>query len=295
MRQLLHVLAVQWLSLLLGTTPTSPQSRAAARHLVLEFPDVGSPATYRVEAKLGGVLHRQWTWYPASISLCHENSRCQALLPMPDVRCALFRIVDLSDDGAPFRIVTPRLRPADGLLFPFDSALIEFGTNDDLDDLPRFESYRDMVAGVHYVPGDVIVGFTEDTEEEAAVALFQGAGVPFDSSFPHMFAVQCRVISGTPGQYIEALEESDIVLWADKISSGLIVQFNVRATVEAARELLSSFGGLAPEWGNIIRAPKWGVIKVDPGKELAWIVALESLPCVRYAELNGIGHNCSLQ
>lgn len=275
MRRLAFLLLVSAL-FSLSVAPAHCQSPSAPTHLVIEFSDIVSPVMHQVEAQIGG-----------------GSGVFRATLEMPDVRCAFFRIRRLTGDAPDqLKVLSQSVRLAEGPVFPFDEAILDY-TNASLRDLPRFLSYREG----SYLIGKVVVGFKDDTDEEEVITMFEAGAVPFKSNFPHTFAVWCIVTSGDPGGYIMQLEQSDIVMWAEQKGDvsyyyptppRLLVKFNARASMEAARELISGLRGL--EWDEVSVAPKWGVITVQPGKEYAWILALEADPRVEYAhpDWNGI-------
>jgi len=151
---------------------------------------------------------------------------------------------------------------------------------------------------VDYVPGKVRCGFTAETTEEDATAVLASTGAPFEVHFLRFLpGLWCRVTSGDVWEHIARLEESDIVHSAD-LGGGpgsgtwILVTFNLRATLEGARELLSSTEGLEPDWESAYgfhgEGLKWGVIEVTPGFEFASILALEAHPNIAYAELCGV-------
>ena len=282
-------------SLSLFEDRTFSEDPPAPHHLILEFSDDGPPALHQVQAKIAHGLNGQWTWVPANISRSENSALYKATVEMPDVGCAVFRVKRLTPcDPDDLKALAPRLCAAGGPIFPLDQAFIQSCTNDDLKDLMGREWYRELVPGVHYAPGHVVVGFADDTDEHDVVALFEAAGVPFNSHFPRMFSVPCVITSGDISHHVRTLEQSAIVLWAQQRGGMLLVQFNVRATMETAERLLSSIEGLQPQWDRINVAPKWGVVEVEPGSEFAWILALETHPWVRYAVVDRLGGPASL-
>lgn len=153
-----------------------------------------------------------------------------------------------------------------------------------------------------YVPSNVIVGFHENVTEEEAIKLFDSYGLKFKSNFPKMFSVFANYkpeIIGTEGYSIrkeiaDAIVNKDkeingkdfIVLWAEPRLGKILIQFNMLATENTAKELLNSFEGLEIE--SINYGSKGGSVIVPPGSEFEWICRLQENPDIEYAELNFI-------
>ena len=151
-----------------------------------------------------------------------------------------------------------------------------------------------LVNAQDYVPGDVIVGFYDNVTEDEASTLIESYGLSWESHFPNIFSFWVKVLTGSPEDYIDDLESSDIVLWADYRGNPqgepgakyILVQFNIKATNQTAHELIDSFSNLEVSSSNYV--PKWGVVKVPEGEEQKWIETFEKEKIVIYAELNGI-------
>ena len=146
----------------------------------------------------------------------------------------------------------------------------------------------------NYVPGNIIVGFYDNTTEDEAIALVESYGLSWEPLSPKLFSFWVKVLMGSPEDYIDDLEDSNIVSWADYRGNPqgeadvkyILVQFNIRAIYEAAHELIDFFDGL--EVSSIIYAPIWGRINVPEGEEQKWIETFEKEGIVKYAELIGI-------
>ena len=145
-----------------------------------------------------------------------------------------------------------------------------------------------------YAPGEIIVGFYDTVTESEADYLVKSYNLIWVSQFPDMFAYWVKVLDGDPAYYISRLEESNIVLWAEVRGNPqgepgatyILVQFNMNATEETAKQLINSLGGL--EISSIVVFPKWGVVNVPVGEELQWIETFKNEPIVKYAQLNWI-------
>ena len=142
-----------------------------------------------------------------------------------------------------------------------------------------------------YVPGDVLVGFHDDVDEQQADAMVASHGLRWTSYFSKMFFVWVEVVSGDPAEHASRLSESTIVAWAEQRGTPegregvyLAVEFNETATVESAEALIASDPGL--RISSIQFPPKWGAVHVEPGSEQHWIEVLQKEPIVRYAQLN---------
>ena len=143
-----------------------------------------------------------------------------------------------------------------------------------------------------YKPGEVIVGFHDNVTEDQACALIKSYGLSFEGEFEKTFSFWVKVLKGSPKDYIDDLESSDIVSWAkwsgnphgEPGAKYIEVQFNTRATYQTARKLIDSFKDL--EVSSAIYPPNWLVIKVTEGEEEKWIKTFEKEKIVKYAQLN---------
>lgn len=152
------------------------------------------------------------------------------------------------------------------------------------------------VSAQGYVPGEILVGFTDDTSEDEADALIKSYGLTWEPQFQKSFSYWAEVENGLLEDHIKNLESSEIVDWAarrgypegEKGASYLLVQFVEDAGDEEARNLLNSLEGISlVEKTSSNNASRWGVVKVPVGEELKWVDKFSEEDIVRYAELNG--------
>jgi len=265
--------------------PALSQETSPTKHLVIQFQDPGPPAIHKVEGKVGADPDLPWLYVPAGVSRPDPSLPFEARLEVPDAECAVYRVKRLAGtEVPPMCVLSVGIAQAAGVICPIDSAYPASVCNKELQNELRF---RGLVPGKNYVPGEVIVGFNPSVPKEEAVALFSALGLPFEPHFPCIFHLDCGVISGDIAEHIERLEDSGIVLHTYIRSEDTIsVSFNCFATISSAAELLSSIEGLEPDWSTYLEAEKFGVVYVPEAHEFAWIVALEHVPGVTYAEPN---------
>jgi len=262
------------------------QEPSPKSHFVIGFRDPGPPGIHLVEARLGSDRDDRWVRVPANISL-EADGTFQATTEVADAKCSFFRVARPSgDESGPPGIVSMTLGPAIGVIFPTDVSYPALVRNKELSDLTRFYGLR---PGVDYLPGRVVVGFRSWVTEEQAALMLQAAGLSFSLSFPKVFHVDCRVLWGDTAEHIRRLEESGIVRCVDQREGWLTVNFRANVTVEAADALLSSIEGLGPDWTSYLLSPRYGVVYVPEGSEFAWILALELVPAIAYAEPSYLG------
>lgn len=145
-----------------------------------------------------------------------------------------------------------------------------------------------------FAPGEIIITFYDKVTEEEARALVKSHSLIWESHFPRLFRFWVKVLIGSPEDYIDDLESSNIVLWANHRGNPqgepgakyILVQFNIRATNETAHELIESFAGLKVSSSHY--GLKWGVVKVPEGEEQKWMETFEKEDLVRHAQLNRI-------
>jgi hypothetical protein len=149
--------------------------------------------------------------------------------------------------------------------------------------------------GVDYVPGDVLVGVPKWLWSSEIVTFFEPYCMATEVGRSlDLFSMWIVVLEGDVGQVINELESSDIVMWADQrgwsggpvSGATVLVQFNLSATINAARDLVDSIEGV--EWLKTGLKPKWARVNVPVGSEGEWICEFEKDPMVRYAQPNYI-------
>jgi len=146
---------------------------------------------------------------------------------------------------------------------------------------------------INYIPGHILVGFEDDVTVEEVNILVNSFDLDWESHFPDKFSFWVKVLNGSPEDFIEDLEASEIVLWAehrgnpqDSSSEYILVQFNIFATEQTAMQLINSFDNL--EFSSINSAPKWGIVQVPIGEEQKWIEVFQNKEGVTYAELSEV-------
>jgi hypothetical protein len=286
------VVSVVFVVLMGGVNLALCQDTSESRLFVIRLTDPGPPAIHSVQAKMSDHPNAVWSSIAANISLSVDGLSLTATVEVPDARWGIFRVERQgTDDGGALSVLEVKTAAANGPVFAVDVAYANAVTNDQLWGETRF-----LFLGP-FAPGKVLVGFQDYVTEEQAIAFFNAGGLRFEPRFPGIFGgVWCRVVSGDPWEHIGRLEErSDIVMWAQWCGRGdawtwIIVAFNKWATVEAVTELLCSMEGLQPDWESMdpFGGPKYGVVYVPEGHELAWILALEQHPIISYAETSGI-------
>jgi len=159
---------------------------------------------------------------------------------------------------------------------------------------------QNLKAGQDFVAGDVLVGFGDNVTEEQAIAMFDSVGLKFESQFPKMFSIFANYRPEIPGQeghnirqeIADEIVKKDreihgaefIVLWADSRVNKILIQFNMRATEDSAKEFLASFEDIEIE--SINYGSKVGTVKVPRGSEFEWICVLQENPLIEIAEVN---------
>jgi len=151
---------------------------------------------------------------------------------------------------------------------------------------------RQSTAAAPYKVGDVVVGFYSETTEEQAGAMFAAHGLAWVSNFPKRFSYWVEVVSGDPEADVAWLNESPIVIFAERRGDPngrpgadyIFVSFNETATTESAQALIDSRPGLLVS--STLVAPKVAIASVEPGQEQYWIEVLKKESIVRYATLN---------
>lgn len=154
------------------------------------------------------------------------------------------------------------------------------------------DGLTDNGSSLNYVLGEILVGFNDNVTEEEADNLVKSYGLTWTSHFSKLFSYWVKVIRNSEIDYMEQINNSEIVLWARNkgYSQGeagfqyILVQFNIKATDETAQELINSFDNLEVSSKNMVQ--KWGLVNVEKGKEQDWINTLKNESIVRYAELN---------
>lgn len=147
-----------------------------------------------------------------------------------------------------------------------------------------------------YVHGQIIVGFRDDVIEDQAKDLISSYKLKLiDSNFKQS---EMFVIHALPKDPLEDLKEISnklvqkdkeingkdfTILWAEPRGGNIIIQFNLRAKEEVAKEFIESFN---LKILLLSHGPKYGVIKVPEGDEQKWIEIFEKEDIVKYAELN---------
>ena len=143
-----------------------------------------------------------------------------------------------------------------------------------------------------YAPGEVVVAFNDQVNEQEADAMVARVGLSWTSHFTKPFLLWVEILSGDPAEQAGRLRESPLVAWAEQRGNPngregavyLAVGFNETATVETAEALIAS----DPERrvSSVVLPPKWGVVRVEPGSEQHWIELLQQESIVRSASLN---------
>jgi len=151
------------------------------------------------------------------------------------------------------------------------------------------------VPGEDYVPGQVLVFVHDWLWQSEIEMLVEPYCLTVEThASQDLFSMWVSVPVEKVDEVLLALEASDIVMrarieaWPGGPVAGatILVQFNLNATINTARDLVDSLGSV--RWLETSLAPKWAVVEVAPGFEGEWICLLEKDPIVRFAAPNGI-------
>lgn len=230
----------------------------------------------------------------ATILVYQGDTKIQEIASDPEY--GSFNISDLTPNEYTLQITAPNYQPAqvrvniiEGIVSCFTVSLIPIPSADpDLDPEPEDE--------LSFAAGEILVWFKDKVTLEEAQAIVSSFGVTgsFRDVDWKMFSFHLKVNAGDVERVITKLKESGLVTWAEERGgiNNIIVQFNLKATEESARNLVYSIGNI--EIVSVDGYFKWAKVCVPAGEEQFYINRFQTNENIKYAQLNFLIHLCNV-